>query len=127
MNKSFRKKKSFLKGVRASLEARRREILESSPDAIDGERQERPGNLPDLADLATSESDHSFSIRLRERERKLLGKIDEAIQRLDDGTYGICDSCGETIGEGRLRARPVTVLCINCKTEQEEEERRRAL
>lgn len=76
----------------------------------------------DPADRATAESDRSFTLRLRDRERKLIKKIQEAIQRLEDGTYGICEECGDEIGVPRLRARPVTTLCIACKSRQEEEE-----
>lgn len=76
----------------------------------------------DPADRATAESDRSFTLRLRDRERKLIKKIQEAIQRLEDGTYGICEECGDEIGVPRLQARPVTTLCINCKSRQEEEE-----
>ena len=76
----------------------------------------------DPADRATAESDRSFTLRLRDRERKLIKKIQEAIQRLEDGTYGLCEECGEEIGVPRLKARPVTTLCIGCKSRQEEEE-----
>ncbi len=120
-------KASFKKEIKRILEQRRQEILEGTAENLNGDLQQETENLPDPTDLASSESDQSFSIRLRERERKLLAKIDEAIGRLDDGTYGICESCGGEIGEGRLRARPVTTLCIKCKTEQEELERRQTL
>jgi len=63
-------------------------------------------------------------LRLRGREQKLLKKIDEAIVRIDEGSYGICESCGGQISLKRLEARPVTTLCIECKTEQEENEKR---
>ena len=64
-------------------------------------------------------------LKLKGRERKLLAKIDEAIEKIDNGTYGICESCGEEINIKRLEARPVTTMCIECKTEQEEEEKLR--
>ncbi|THB66411.1 MAG: RNA polymerase-binding protein DksA [Desulfovibrio sp.] len=76
----------------------------------------------DPADRATMESDRAFTLRLRDRERKLIKKIQSAIQRLEDGEYGICEECGEDIGPARLKARPVTKLCIHCKSKQEEEE-----
>ncbi len=79
--------------------------------------------FPDLSDQATAESDQSFSIRLKEREQKLLKKIDEALERMAAKTYGICTSCGEEIPYQRLKARPVTTLCIQCKTLQEEQEK----
>jgi DnaK suppressor protein len=76
----------------------------------------------DPADRATAESDRSFTLRIRDRERRLIRKIQAALQRIDDGSYGICDDCGEEIGVPRLKARPVTKLCINCKSKQEEDE-----
>lgn len=79
----------------------------------------------DPADRATMESDRAFTLRIRDRERKLIKKIRSALNRLDTGAYGICDECGEDIGVPRLKARPVTKLCINCKSKQEEDEQLR--
>ena len=76
----------------------------------------------DPADRATAESDRSFTLRIRDRERRLIRKIQSALQRIEDGSYGVCDECGEEIGVPRLKARPVTKLCINCKSKQEEDE-----
>ena len=76
----------------------------------------------DPADRASAESDRAFTLRIRDRERRLIRKIQAAIQRLDEGTYGICEDCGEDISIPRLKARPVTKLCINCKARQEEGE-----
>ena len=80
-------------------------------------------NFPDPNDRATLESDRNFELRIRDRERKLLVKIQEAIKRIDDGVFGICEVCGGPISEKRLMARPVTTLCIDCKTKQEKMER----
>ena len=80
-------------------------------------------NFPDMGDQATAEADRNFMLRLRDRERMLLKKIEETIERIDNGPYGICDECGNEIVIKRLEARPVTTLCIDCKTRQEEEER----
>jgi DnaK suppressor protein len=80
-------------------------------------------NFPDPNDRASQESDRSFELRIRDRERKLINKIKEALERIDEGTFGVCDTCGEEIGEGRLKARPVTTLCIDCKMEQERKEK----
>jgi DnaK suppressor protein len=80
----------------------------------------------DPADRATAESDRSFTLRIRDRERRLIRKIQAALQRIDDGSYGICEDCGEDIGVPRLKARPVTKLCINCKSKQEEDEHLRS-
>jgi DnaK suppressor protein len=79
-------------------------------------------SFPDPADRATLETDRSFTLRLRERERHLLNKIDSALERIANGTFGICEHCGEEISIARLEARPVSTLCITCKTAQEEME-----
>ena len=76
----------------------------------------------DPADRATMESARAFTLRTRDRERRLIKKIHDALQRMENGTYGFCESCGEDIGVARLKARPVTRLCINCKSKQEEDE-----
>ena len=81
-------------------------------------------NFPDPTDRASMESNRNSVLRIRDRERKLIFKIQEALQRLDDGEYGICEQCGEEIGIERLKARPVTTLCIACKSDQEIEERK---
>jgi len=80
----------------------------------------------DPADRATAESDRSFTLRIRDRERRLIRKIQAALQRIEDGSFGICEECGEEIGVPRLKARPVTKLCINCKSKQEEDEHLRS-
>ena len=80
-------------------------------------------NLPDTIDFANSESDRHFSLRMKDRERKLMMKIRGALSRIEDGSYGECVVCGEVIGELRLKARPVTTHCIDCKTEAETRER----
>jgi DnaK suppressor protein len=81
-------------------------------------------NFPDPTDRASMESNRNSILRIRDRERKLIFKIQEALQRLDDGKYGICEECGEKIGIERLKARPVTTLCIECKSNQEIAERK---
>jgi DnaK suppressor protein len=80
----------------------------------------------DPADRATAESDRAFTLRLRDRERRLIRKIQAALKRMDDGIYGICEECGEEISIPRLKARPVTRLCINCKARQEADEHLRS-
>ena len=80
-------------------------------------------NYPDPNDRASLESDRNFELRIRDRERKLIMKMQEAIKRIDDGTFGICEVCGGPISEKRLMARPVTTLCIDCKTKQEKMEK----
>ena len=88
-------------------------------ESMDGDE-----NFPDPSDRATMESDRNSMLRIRDRERKLIFKIQEALQRLDAGEYGICEECGEEIGIERLKARPVTTLCIECKSSQELAERK---
>ena len=81
------------------------------------------GNIPDPNDRATMESDRSFELRIRGRERKLMEKVDNALARIDDGSYGVCVGCGEDITIKRLEARPVAKFCIDCKTRQEQREK----
>ena len=80
-------------------------------------------SFPDPNDRATQESDRNFELRIRDRERKLINKIRDALDRIDSDEFGICEDCGEEIGEARLRARPVTTLCIDCKMDQERKEK----
>ena len=79
--------------------------------------------FPDPTDRASLETDRNFLLRIRDRERKLIVKIDEALERIENGTFGICESCGDDISDERLQARPVTTLCIDCKTDSEEKEK----
>lgn len=81
--------------------------------------------FPDPTDRATLESDRNFMLRIRDRERKLILKIREALQRIEDGSFGLCETCGDDIGIERLNARPVTTLCIDCKRKQEANEKAR--
>jgi DnaK suppressor protein len=79
--------------------------------------------FPDLGDQASAETDRNFMLRLRGREQRLINKIEEAMERIDTGKFGLCEMCGEEITVARLKARPVATLCIDCKIEQEEEEK----
>ena len=80
-------------------------------------------NFPDPNDRASLEADRNFELRIRDRERKLILKMREAIQRIDEGVFGVCESCGGPISEKRLMARPVTTQCIDCKTKEEKLEK----
>jgi len=82
-------------------------------------------SFPDPTDQASMETDRNFDLRIKDRERKLIKKIDQAIHRIQEGEFGECDSCGGDISVKRLQARPVTTQCIECKTAQEQEERTR--
>lgn len=86
---------------------------------------EAPENLSDSIDIANYNQDTEFALRLRDRERRLIVKIREALKRIDDGSFGICENCGAEISYDRLLVRPVTTHCIDCKTEAELLERQR--
>jgi len=107
---------------RKKLEAMSQDLLQEAEKTIH-DMTDSTENYPDPTDRASAESDRSFELRIRDRERKLIAKIREAIERIDDGTYGICEECGEEISVKRLEARPVTTQCIDCKTAQENQEK----
>ncbi|MFZ0657605.1 MAG: RNA polymerase-binding protein DksA [Candidatus Binataceae bacterium] len=112
-----------LKLFRKLLEDRKSEILAEAERAVGSMNSGPEEAFADPTDRATLESDRNFLLRMRDRERKLLGKIEEAFARIEDGNYGRCEECGGEIGTERLRARPVTTLCIGCKSAQEARER----
>lgn len=111
--------------IRLELERQRNVLLAEAGELIGSGLNPEKENYPDLSDQASAESEQNFVLRLKGREQKLLKKIDEALERIIDNTYGICESCGEEISRKRLMARPVTTLCIECKTKQEEDEKLR--
>lgn len=113
-DKLLHKIKQDLLSQRDSLLKEAEETLSTLPGDI---------NFPDMGDQATAETDRNFILRLRDRERMLLKKIEETILRIDNKDYGICEECENEIGIKRLEARPVTALCIDCKTREEEDER----
>lgn len=115
---------SKLEYYRGILQEEMRSLLEEAGKTV-SEMTADTTNFPDPNDRATQESDRNFELRIRDRERKLINKIKEALARIDDGTFGTCEVCGEEISEGRLRARPVTTLCIDCKIEEEQKEKHR--
>jgi DnaK suppressor protein len=112
-----------LANIRRELEQQRKTLLNDAGIIIGQGLMFGNENLPDLGDQATAVTDQNFMLRLKEREQKLLKKIDEALDRIAQGTFGVCESCGGEIGFKRLKARPVTTLCIDCKTRQEEDEK----
>jgi DnaK suppressor protein len=111
-----------LKLFRNLLNEKMAELLVEAERTVDGMNEKE--NFPDPTDRASLESNRNFTLRIRDRERKLIVKIREALGRIDDGTYGLCEECGEKIGIERLKARPVTTLCFDCKSNQEAQERR---
>lgn len=111
---------------RNKLEQMRNELL-SEADKTLSDMTDHNDHYPDPADRATAESDRNFELRIRDRERKLLSKIKSALSRIDNEDYGICDGCEDDISKERLEARPVTTLCINCKTKQEDDEKSKGI
>jgi DnaK suppressor protein len=97
------------------LRAWKRELMEEVDRTVH-HMQDEAANFPDPNDRATQESEFTMELRTRDRERKLIKKIDEAMDKLDKDEYGYCDSCGVEIGIRRLEARPTATLCIDCKT-----------
>ncbi len=109
--------------IKKKLLKQRTELLSEAEHTLNSKISTEKESFPDPTDQAVAELDNNFLLRLRGREQKLLKKIDEAIARIDGGTYGVCEDCGEQISIKRLEARPVTTLCIECKTRQEEAEK----
>jgi DnaK suppressor protein len=123
MKKSEALKKTDLKRFRKILEDKKEALIKSAKESLHEDMMLDTNDLPDEMDLASSEYIQSFTFRLRGRERFFLDKIDKALQRIDDGSFGICESCEEPISVKRLEARPETQLCIRCKEDQERVER----
>ena len=107
---------------RAKLLAWKDEILEESRSTIVSLQQETIAE-PDLADRATSETDRALELRTRDRQRKLIAKIDDALRRIDDGSYGYCEETGEPISLSRLDARPIATLSLEAQERHERRER----
>lgn len=97
-------------------------ILDDSKDTI-SHLQTETAPLPDVADRASAETDKSIELRARDRQRKLISKIDAALRRIEDGSYGYCDDTGEPISLGRLMARPVATLSLEAQERHERSER----
>ena len=106
------------------LLTRRLEELLMEAERTKDQVKETEEPSPDPMDQASNYFDTDFLLRLRDRERKLMVKIKEALERIENGTFGICEECGEKISEKRLRARPMATLCIDCKHEQEASEKK---
>ena len=122
MEKQVNFKPEKLEAFRAMLNQKINELLSEAGKTV-SEMTSSKENFPDPTDRASLESDRNFELRIRDRERKLIMKMQEAIKRIDDGVYGICEACGGPISEKRLMARPVTTDCIDCKTKQEKMEK----
>jgi DnaK suppressor protein len=107
---------------RRKLEAWKDEIIRESKSTIEA-LQNDVGTMPDLADRASTETDRSLELRARDRQRKLISKIDSALRRIEDGTYGYCEETGEPISLKRLDARPVATLSLEAQERHERSER----
>jgi DnaK suppressor protein len=111
-------KKEELDVFKAQLSQRLEELLSQADETVTGMTAQKE-NFPDPIDRASLESDRNFMLRIRDREAKLIKKIKKALERIDNGSFGICETCGEEISIERLKARPVTTQCIECKTKEE--------
>ena len=111
-----------LKILAEKLKAWKEELIHEATKTVDGMTTDK-AQFADPTDRASMETDRNFLLRIRDRERRLITKIDKALERVEDGTFGLCDECGDDIEFKRLEARPVATLCIECKTMQEEEEK----
>jgi DnaK suppressor protein len=107
---------------RQKLERWREEILRESRETLEN-LQEESQNHPDMADRASSESDRALELRTRDRQRKLISKIDAALKRIEDGTYGYCEETGDPIGLARLDARPIATLSLEAQEMHERREK----
>ena len=107
---------------RRKLLAWREQILRESRETIHN-LQEEQGNHPDFADRASSEADRALELRTRDRQRKLIAKIDSALRRIEEGTYGFCEETGDPISLRRLDARPIATLSIEAQERHERRER----
>jgi len=115
--------KKDLERFKELLKNKRLALIKNAKKTLNEDMALDSNDLPDEMDLASSEYLQSFTFRLRGRERTFLAKIDKALQKIEAGTFGVCERCEEEISLKRLEARPETTLCIRCKEEQEREER----
>jgi len=111
-------KKKDIEYFKEFLTKRLEDLLNQADDTVSGMNTPK-GNFPDPTDRATYEADRNFELRIRDREYKLIKKVKKALARIDDKTFGVCEKCGEDISIQRLKARPVTTQCIDCKTKEE--------
>ena len=117
-------KEKKLETFKKLLIQEKEKLLEKMEKLKNGEVFVNKDEIKDVGDAASDEFDKAFVMRIRDRELKLIKKIDEALIRIEKGIYGICEECGCEIEEKRLKARPVATLCIACKEDQEEREQR---
>ena len=111
-------KKKDIEFFKDLLANRLEELLSQADNTVSGMTTPKE-NFPDPTDRAALEADRNFMLRIRDREHKLIKKIKKALERIENGTFGICETCGEDISIARLKARPVTSQCIECKSKEE--------
>ncbi len=111
-----------MKKFRAILEERRQSLITQARKTLESDMVLSPDDRFDEVDQASSEYMQAFSFRLRGREKFLMDKIELALRKIDEGSYGVCEECEDTIALKRLQARPEAPLCIQCKEAQEKEE-----
>ena len=112
-----------LKKFKTLLTEKRDEIVKKAKQTLEEDMTLDANDLPDEMDLASSEYLQSFTFRLRGREKVFLDKIEKALRKIEEGSFGVCEECGEEISIKRLEARPETTLCIRCKEDQERHEK----
>ncbi len=117
-------KKERLEFFKELLNERLADLLIEAEKTVSGMTHAKD-SFPDPTDRANLETDRNFELRIRDRESKLILKIKEALGRIEDGSFGVCEECGQEISEERVKARPVTTLCIECKTKAEVEEKKK--
>jgi DnaK suppressor protein len=114
-------RKAFLKKAREALSEMRTQLLRTVQANLHEGREQSKDEGMDTYDLASDARDREISLILTDRDRDKLQAIDDALSRIDDGTYGVCESCESDVAEGRLEALPFTRLCISCQAEREKE------
>lgn len=114
-----------LKAFEEQLKSWKTELEDAQSESMHAMHETEQTAFPDPTDQASIETDRNFDLRIKDRERRLIRKIEKALTRIHDAEFGLCEGCGGYIGLKRLQARPVTTLCIDCKHEQEQEERTR--
>src|SRR5689334_2791252 len=114
-------RKAFLKKMSDALTAQKQQILRQLDEELKEGKEGAPDEGMDTYDLASDARDREINLILTDRDRDKLQAIDDALARIDDGSYGVCESCESDVAEGRLEALPFTRLCINCQAEREKE------
>ncbi|MBF0281646.1 MAG: RNA polymerase-binding protein DksA [Zetaproteobacteria bacterium] len=115
--------KEELDAFEVQLNDWRKELMLGQNESLQALQGQEQATYPDPTDQASAEADRNFDLRIKDRERHLVRKIDQALNRIKAGEFGECEDCGGDIGQKRLQARPVTTLCIDCKMEQEQAEK----